>query len=223
VVDPVRQLADITKIIIDTSSVLAARGSELLGVLIEHLPPGEEPTPLTVDASEDTTDDTGMTVLLAWDNSGSGKGVTIDWGTPDGVDDEAPATGTMSYQYTAEGDFTVTVTDVEDETRTASVNVTLPYPDGDGELTLTVAENTADTSRMSVDVTVDNGTNGTVTLDMGDGTAAVTNPGDGTTVSTHQFAAGGIFTVTGTDTDDATRTGTAEVTVPFTVARRRRR
>lgn len=219
--DPARQLAEIIKIIVDTSTLLSTRGSELLTKLIDLLPPDEEPTPLTLDVSEDTTDETGMTVLLAWDNSGTDEHVTIDWGAPDAVDDDEPPTGSASYRYLTTGTYTITVTDLVDATRVATADVTVPYPGH--ELTLTVAENTVDTTRMSIDVTVDNSGSGTVTVNLGDGSPVVANPGDGTTVTTYLYPAAGTFTVTATDDDDATRTATTTVTVPFTSAGRRRR
>lgn len=219
--DPTRQLAEIIKIVVDTSTLLSTRGGELLNKLIEMLPSDEEPTPLTLDVSEDTTDATGMTVLLAWDNSGTGEHVTVDWGVADAVDDDEPPTGSASYRYDDAGTFTITVTDLADATRVATAEVTVPYPGH--ELTATVAENTADTTRMSIDVTVDNSGNGAVTVNHGDGSASVSNPGDGTTVTTYQYTTAGTFTLTATDDDDPTRTATTTVTVPFTSAGRRRR
>lgn len=123
----VRQLADITKIVVDASASLSARAVELLELLIAELPDGEEPTPLTATIGEDTSDATRMTALLAWDNSGTGDHVTIDWGVPDAVDDDEPPTGTKSYTYLAAGDYDVTVTDLEDDTRQVIVDVTVPF------------------------------------------------------------------------------------------------
>lgn len=221
-VDPARQLADLTKIVLDTSNVLSTKAGELLDRLIDQLPPDEEPSPLTVDASDDTTDETGMTVLLAWDNSGSGNSVTIDWGAVDAVDDdEEPATGTATFRYADAGQYTITVTDLEDETRTASADVEVPF--GGRELVVAAVESTADTTRMTVDVTVDNHGSGAATLNFGDGTPTGTNPGDGVTVTAHQYVTAGTFTVTATDDDDPTRTAATDVTVPFTGAARRRR
>lgn len=122
-----RQLAEIAKIIIDTAGMLNARGSELLAKLIDELPDGEPPAPLTAEVGEDTTDVTRMTALLAWDNSGTGNHVTIDWGVTDVVDDDEPATGTKSYQYATAGTYAIDVTDLEDATRTVTVDVTVPF------------------------------------------------------------------------------------------------
>jgi hypothetical protein len=127
VAEHVRSLAEITKIIIDTSAMLGTRASELLQKVIDELPDGESPTPLTAEVSEDTTDTTRMTALLAWDNSGTGNHVTIDWGAPDAVDDDEPATGTASYQYLSAGTYPIAVTDLEDDTRTVTVDVTVPF------------------------------------------------------------------------------------------------
>jgi hypothetical protein len=211
-----RPLAEVTKLILDTSVMLSQRASELLQRVIDDLPPDEEPAPLTIDASQDTTDATGMTVLLAWDNSGTGNHVTIDWGATDTVDDDEPATGTMSYQYATAGTYEITVTDLEDDARYATVDVTVPFVTGGDELIVTATENTTDTTRMTVDVTVDNGTFGTATIDFGNDSPIAANPGDGTTVTTRLYATAGTYVVTATDTDDATRTATASVTVPFT-------
>lgn len=125
--DHTRQLAEVTKIIVETAAVLSTRGVELLDKIIEMLPPDEEPASLTADVSEDVTDTTRMTALLAWDNAGTGNHVTIDWGAPDAVDDDEPATGTASYQYTSAGTYTIDVTDLEDATRTVAVDVTVPF------------------------------------------------------------------------------------------------
>jgi hypothetical protein len=122
-----RQLAEITKILVDTAATLNARGSELLAMLIDELPPDEEPAPLTADVTEDTTDTTRMTALLTWDNSGTGNHVTVDWGAPDAVDDDEPATGTLTYQYLTAGTYPIAVTDLEDDTRTVTVDVTVPF------------------------------------------------------------------------------------------------
>jgi len=126
VADNTRQLAEIARILVDTAAMLNARGSELLGKLIDELPPVDE-TPLTATVAEDTTDTTRMTALLTWDNAGSGNHVTIDWGAPDATDDDEPATGTATYQYEAAGTYSIDVTDLEDDTRTVSVDVTVPF------------------------------------------------------------------------------------------------
>lgn len=122
-----RQLAEIAKIVIDTSVSLGTRGSELLDMIIAELPPDEEPAPLTADVTEDTTDTTRMTARVTWDNSGTGNHVTIDWGAPDAVDDDEPATGTLTYQYLTAGTYPVEVTDLEDDTRVVTVEVTVPF------------------------------------------------------------------------------------------------
>jgi hypothetical protein len=127
VAEHTRDLAEIAKIMVDTSATLSARAAELLQYVIDELPDGEEPAPLTADVSEDTTDATRMTALLAWDNSGTGNHVTIDWGAPDAVDDDEPATGTASYQYPSAGTYPIAVTDLEDGTRTVTVDVTVPF------------------------------------------------------------------------------------------------
>jgi hypothetical protein len=126
-VDPIRQLVEITKIVVDASASLGARAGELLTALLDQLPEPEPPAALTAEVGEDTTDTTRMTALLTWDNAGTGNHVTIDWGATDAVDDDEPATGTATYQYEAAGTYSIDVTDLEDETRTVSVDVTVPF------------------------------------------------------------------------------------------------
>lgn len=121
-----RPYAEIAKILIDTAAVLSTRGVELLTKLIDELP-GDEPSPLTIDAGEDTSDATRSTVLLAWDNSGTAGHVTIDWGVTDVVDDDEPATGTKSYKYATAGTYVITVTDLTDAARTAQATVVVPF------------------------------------------------------------------------------------------------
>lgn len=210
-----RPLAEVTKLIIDTSAMLGTRAGELLQYIIDELP-GEQPSPLTIDVSEDTTDPTHMTALLAWDNSGTGNHVTIDWGVPDAVDDDEPATGTATYQYTTAGTYPITVTDLEDDTRYATVNVTVPFVTGGDELIVTAVENTTDATRMTVDVTADNHGGGSVTIDLGDGSPVATNAGDGVAVTTWPYTTAGTYTVTATAVSDPTRVATTTVTVPFT-------
>lgn len=123
----IRQFAEVAKIVVDTAAVLSARGAELIQKIIDELPDGEQPSPLTADVTEDTTDPTRMSALLAWNNSGTGNHVTVDWGVPDAVDDDEPATGTATYRYATAGTYTIDVTDLVDDTRTVSVDVTVPF------------------------------------------------------------------------------------------------
>lgn len=125
--DNTRLLAEITKIVIDASTALGVRASELLQKLVDELPDPEPPAPLTAEVGEDTSDATRMTALLAWDNSGTGNHVTVDWGVPDAVDDDEPPTGTASYAYPSAGTYPITVTDLEDDTRVVTVDVTVPF------------------------------------------------------------------------------------------------
>lgn len=119
-----RQLAEIAKIVVEASASLGARGVELLDLLIAELP---DLMPLTAEVGEDTSDATRMTASVTWDNSGTGNHVTIDWGAPDAVDDDEPATGTASFQYATAGTFPISVTDLENATRTVTVDVTVPF------------------------------------------------------------------------------------------------
>jgi hypothetical protein len=123
-----RDLIDIIKILLETSANLTQRANTLLDHVSDDDP--EQPTPLTATVVEETSDDTHMTALLTWDNSGSGHPVTIDWGPADTVDDEEPATGTKTYQYLNAGQYVVTVTDLDDPLRTVGVPVTVPFVTG---------------------------------------------------------------------------------------------
>lgn len=78
-----------------------------------------------------------------------------------------------------------------------------------------ITEDTADPDGMSVDVLVDNHGNGAVTINWGDATATSSNPGDNTTVSTHAYANEGTYTITATDSSDATLTSMRQVAVPY--------
>jgi len=121
-----RDLIDIIKILLETSANLTQRANSLLDRLDDGDDP-EQPTPLTASVTEDTTDTTRMTAKLTWDNSGSGRPVTIDWGPTDTVDDEEPATGTKTYQYRDAGQYVVTITDLDDPLRTVGIPVTVPF------------------------------------------------------------------------------------------------
>lgn len=122
-----RQLVEVTKIVAEASASLSAYTVQLIEQVLDALPDDEPPATLTAEVGEDTTDATRMTALLAWDNSGTGNHVTIDWGVTDVVDDDEPATGTKSYQYAETGTYPIQVTDLEDATRTVTVDVTVPF------------------------------------------------------------------------------------------------
>lgn len=126
--NPTRELAELVQILMNAADSLGMHAKSLMERLLASIPPDEEPTPLT--ASVHGVSGSSMTAELVWDNSGSGNSVTIDWGATDAVDDEEPATGTKTYQYDTEGDYTISVTDLEDETRTIGVDVTVPFVTG---------------------------------------------------------------------------------------------
>lgn len=81
-------------------------------------------------------------------------------------------------------------------------------------LTLSLAEDTTDANRLTVSFTVDNQGEGAVTVATGDG-GTVASPGDGTPVS-YAYPTPGTYDVVVTDDDNATRTATDSVTVPYT-------
>lgn len=123
-----RDLIDIVKLLLETSASLTQRANVLLDHVGDDDP--EQPTALTASVVEEPTDDSHMTALLTWDNSGTGSSVTIDWGPADTVDDEEPATGTKTYQYRDAGQYVVTVTDLDDPLRTVGVPITVPFVTG---------------------------------------------------------------------------------------------
>jgi hypothetical protein len=84
--------------------------------------------------------------------------------------------------------------------------------------TITVAEHTADGTRMTVEVTVNNHGNGAVTLQWGQTPPLTdgTNAGDGTAVTNKQYTTAGTWTLTAVDQNDPTLTSNTPVTVPFT-------
>jgi hypothetical protein len=176
---------------------------------------GPGPQPLELTASEDAADPNRMTALIVANNGDQGA-VTLDFG--DGSPTESnPGDGSTEtpHAYAEAGTYTVTGTDEDDPSITATVEVTVPFGDTPSELEVTVTEDTADPNRLSVLITANNGDQGSVLLDFGDQSETESNPGDGTTQTPHAYAQAGTFTVTATDEDDPSRTGTAEVTVPF--------
>jgi hypothetical protein len=128
--------------------------------------------------------------------------------------------------------LTVRVTDVEPPleatlavdvvpagTATVQINAGPAVPEQEPQpdpLALTVVEDTTDTTRMTVTVTVDNKGQGSVSVDPGDSSGLIANPGDGSPV-THAYATAGDYTLVVTDDDNATRGASQTVTVPFTV------
>lgn len=172
---------------------------------------GTTPTsPLVISVTEVTADATRRTARVEWDNGTSGT-VKVDWG--DGTSQLVGQTqaGNAQHAYTAVGSYTVRVIDESDASRQESEVVTIPF----GPV-LTLTEDVADVDSRTVIATVDNAGKGSVTINWGEtGAPTPTNAGNATEESTHKYAAGGTYTVTATDTDDATRTVSKQVTVPF--------
>ncbi|ONK13141.1 hypothetical protein [Streptomyces sp. MP131-18] len=174
---------------------------------------GGEPEEMEVTAGEDTTDASRMTASITVDNRGQGP-VTLDFGdgTPAGSNSGDGQEATP-HPYAAPGDYTVTARDADDTTRTGTAQVTVPFGEV-ADITLTIEEDTADTTGMSVNALIDNQGNQAL-VDFGDGTEPQTNPGDGQTPTGHAFTTPGDYAVTATDTVDASRTTSQQVTVPF--------
>jgi len=91
--------------------------------------PMDVPAPaMVVTVTEDTTDATGQTVLVAVDNQGEGA-VTITWGEGDPATSANPGDGTTttSHLYPTPGTKTINVVDDDDPTRTGTATQVLPF------------------------------------------------------------------------------------------------
>lgn len=172
---------------------------------------------LDITVTEDASDGSRMSVKIVVDNHGQG-GVVVDFG-----DDNTPGTNLGDgveetlHQYATPGTYTVSVWDVDQPGRTKSSVVTVPFETEGEELEVEVVEDTADETRRSVNVTVDNKGMGSVTVDFGDGSTVEANPGDGTTATPHSYELvdDGDYNIIVTDADDPLRTETVTVTIPF--------
>lgn len=164
------------------------------------------PGPILTTAA-DPADTTGMTTILTIDNENRGA-VTVNWG--DGTaDEDGPAAGDVSHQYTTAGPYTITVTTANDPTSSASIRVEVPYALAP---VVTVTPDTGATPLVTA-ITVDNHGQGPVTLSYSDGPTTEPNPGDNTTETPHTFTGANTYTVTATSDADQTAVGTATVTV----------
>ena len=176
---------------------------------------GGTPGP-AITAEADPADATGRTAAITLEGFPADSPVTVDWGD-DTQATEVPAgetTATHQYAETATGEQTITATSATDPSKKATATFT-PGSGSEqpGDMTLEVAEDATDTTHMTAKATVTNTGQGTTTLDFGDGTEVVEGPEEGDV--THQYTQAGTYTVTATDADDAQRTATAEVVVPF--------
>lgn len=174
-----------------------------------------DPTPEpSVTAESDDADATGRTAAVTWDGFPAGT-VSVDFGdgTPVLEGQTAPeGSATHAYADGVAGEQTITVTSEADP----EVKATATFTPLEAEVKVTIAEDPADAeARLSVLVTVDNGGKAAAVA-FGDETDAVDNAGDGKAQSKHSYAAAGTYTVTVTDKEDPAKTGSAEVTVPFT-------
>lgn len=149
-------------------------------------------------------------VTATWDNQGLGP-VTIAWG--DTSSDSGPDEGSEDHTYTQNGTFTVRVTDQAEPSRFTTQVINVPFFDPP---TLAVSESVPmDATRRKVNAVWNNQGAGTVTVDWGDGTADAVNQVDAGNLN-HTYGTADDFTVTVTDSNDATRVATDDVTVPFT-------
>jgi len=183
---------------------------EKFSVAIDTRDAAGYPTDATVEWS--VADETVATVVL--DAGDDQKGWVISG---------APGSTVLTVTVTDAPDLppaTLAIDVVPAGTATVQINTGPAVPETDPQpdpLALTVAEDTTDTTRMTVSVTVDNKGEGPVSVDPGDGSPVLANPGDGTTVTTYVYATAGDYTLVVTDDDNATRGASQAVTVPYTV------
>lgn len=181
---------------------------EKFSVAIDTRDAAGYPTDATVEWS--IADETVATVVL--DEGDDQKGWVISG---------APGSTVLTVTVTDAPDLppaTLAIDVVPAGTATVQINTGPAVPESDPQpepLTLSVTEDTSDTNRLTVSVTVDNKGQGPVSVDLGDGSPAVSNPGDGTTVTTNAYAVAGDYLVVATDDDNATRGASQSVTVPF--------
>jgi hypothetical protein len=168
------------------------------------------PFGLYVTALVDAADPDRRTVSVTANNATRGS-VNINWGDNTALGSNVgDGTSTSKHKYSTGGTYTITVTDADDSQRTATKQVTVPF----GPVT-TITQAMSDASKMSINLTADNGANGSVTIDWGDGTADGTNAGDGVAITLHKYANDGIYTVTVTDATNPAITTTRQATVPY--------
>lgn len=167
--------------------------------------------PIEIRVLVDTTAPNLDRVLVTVDNFGEGA-VSLDFGDgSETVNNPGDGFNVSQHSYDSTGNFVIVATDTDQPDRTAQHVVHISGTAGELEVTATADD--TDPAKLRVKVTVDNSGEGPVDVDFGDDTPTVTNPGDGTTESVHDYQAPGTYTVTTTDTDRPSRTGTADVTV----------
>lgn len=137
----------------------------------------------------------------------------VNWG--DGTDIEEVQVGddgtiTVTHLYANPSIYTVVVRRADQEQYRGRDSIQVPVV---ADLGLTLEEDTADATRMTVIADWNNGPDGPVTIDFGDGTGPQ-NVG-ATGPLSYQYTEPGTYTVTVTSQADPTKTESAEVTVPF--------
>jgi hypothetical protein len=169
--------------------------------------------PVTV--AEDDTDATRMSVTAEVPLGTVGT-YSVNWGDGSTVVDIIPGTP-LDHLYARAGTYNISVWDKTSTQKVTVRTVRVPFT---ARLmpTITVAEHTADGTRMTVEVTVNNHGNGAVTLQWGQTPPLTdgTNAGDGTAVTNKQYTTAGTWTLTAVDQNDPTLTSNTPVTVPFT-------
>ncbi|WP_052428608.1 hypothetical protein [Actinopolyspora erythraea] len=157
-----------------------------------------------------TATTSGLTATVTVDNHNLGP-VRILWGD-DSDESSNPGDGTSetTHTYAAAGEYTITAYHAKNPSVRSTTTVTVT-----NELTLTVVESDPPGDpRRKVTATWDNAGHGTVKITWQSGGTATTGlPVSGS--QDHTYSADGTYTITVTDEDDATRTASAEVTVPF--------
>jgi hypothetical protein len=122
--------------------------------------------------NEDTSDTTGMTVLLSVDNHGDGP-TQIDW--DDATSEQGPDAGEVPHQYATAGTYDITVSSVANPAARTTVSVEVPFEGGgqNGPVVEASAD-PSDASGHTVLLDIDN----TGTGDGGDGGPEVTAAAD---------------------------------------------
>jgi len=172
--------------------------------------PADEPTleleganpeqPFQVRATVGLPPQAGDTALLDWGDGSTPEEITVG---PD-------RTLQLTHTYANPSVYTVSVRRLDQEQFRTRKAIQVPIAQ---DVNLTVEQDPADTTGMTVQANWDNGGDGPVTVEFGDGTgpqdAGATGP------LSHAYQTAGTYNVTVTDADQPGKTETASVTVPF--------
>lgn len=167
---------------------------------------------VTVQEDATVANRMGVTALVPTGTPGQYK---VNWGDATDTQDILPGTA-LQHVYSKTGQYKVSIWDAANPQRVTVKTINVPFA-GQIAPSITVTEDTTDTTRRTVKVTVDNHTHGPVTINWGDGSAIATNPGDGTTMSTHNYVGTTAVTrtITAADVDIPSSQASQTVRIPF--------